>query len=80
MAEKLYNVRCMVCLADCQASEVRHFLVHLATGLQVEEYWTVAVDICELCLLGENEPIPFIVTEKGKTESIKRGSGRKENA
>jgi len=36
--------------------------------------------ICDLCLWPEDEPIPFIVTEKGITESMRQPAKEKENA
>jgi len=80
MSEKLYNVECDVCRAGCQASEIRSFRVNLSfAGLHPA---TAAVDvhICELCILPEDQPIPFTVTEKGRAESMRQVAKENGNA
>jgi len=78
----IYNIRCHVCNALCQNDTIRTFKIdgNSHAGLRKLGIAGMAIDICELCLWPETEPIPFTVTEKGKAYWITQGSKEKENA
>jgi len=76
------NIKCNVCGAMCQDDTIRRFDI---TGmnhsfLEVFGVNLFIVNICELCLWPEDLPIPFIVTEKGRAESMRQVAKENGNA
>jgi len=79
---KIQNIRCSVCGSMCQDETVRTFTIWAENHRVVDMMGIgkIVFNVCELCLWPEEEPIPFIVTEKGMAESMRQLAKEKENA
>jgi len=76
------NIRCNSCGAMCEDSTVRRFLIPMENHGELKLFGPgpIAITICEFCLMDENEPIPFTVTEKGIAESMRQVAKENGNA
>jgi len=79
MPEILENVKCLMCGAFVQKSEaVEIKLIYPEHWEPV--YFDISVFLCDLCIYPVDKPIPFIVTEKGRAESMRQPAEENGNA
>lgn len=73
---------CSCCGAHCQEGTYREFKVKgdFHPFLRLNGVSIMQLFLCEFCLLDPDAPIPYVVTDKGITESKKRGGGRNHGA
>jgi len=78
------NVQCAFCQCEVELGEAVSLSFLLpqpnpitATYPQIDR---LHVWFCPFCLLSPDLPIPFIVTEKGRAESMRQPAGEEPNA